>query len=211
MPADRGQRRLQLVAHGEEERTLRVLRPAQLVGEVVEGRRKRRDLPRACDGNGARRLAARERTARRRDPGHRPGDAASEQERDRGRERGADEARRSEPERERSPVGLLARRRAKQHDRLAAALPGGEQEPRAADVDRAACRVLATEAPGGGVRQEQVGLRRREDREALLVGREEAAELVVHALSRILAALRGDEARPVARGRTPRSPRASVG
>ena len=148
-----------------------------------------------ADGNGARRLAARERTARRRDPGHRPGDAASEQERDRGCERGADEARRSEPERERSPVGLLARRRAKQHDRLAAALPGGEQEPRAADVDRAACRVIATQAPGGGVRQEQVGLCRREDREALLVRREEAAELVVHALPRVLAALRGDEAR----------------
>ena len=55
--------------------------------------------------------------------------------------------------------------------------------------------MIATEAPGGGVRQEQVGLCRREDGEALLVRREEAAELVVHALSRILAALRGDEAR----------------
>ena len=42
--------------------------------------------------------------------------------------------------------------------------------------------MLAAQAPGGDVRQEQVGLRRREDRQALLVGREEAAELVVHAL-----------------------------
>ena len=53
--------------------------------------------------------------------------------------------------------------------------------------------MLAAQAPGGDVRQEQVGLRRREDRQALLVGREEAAELVVHALPGVLAALRCDE------------------
>ena len=193
MPADRREGRLQLVADREEERALGVLRPVELLGEVVERRSEGRDLPRPGDRHGPGRLAARERPARGRHTCDRPGDGAGEHEGDGRGEDGADEAGEAEAERERQPVGLLALGRAEQDDRLVPALARGEQEARAAHVERAARRVGAPQASGRALGQEQVRLCGREDREPLLVRREEAPELVVDSPAGVLAALRGDQ------------------
>ena len=135
--ADRGQRRLQLVADREEERALGVLGAVQLLRELVERGRELAELGRALDRKGIGALALREAAARLGDPGDRPGDRAREQEGDDGREHGADQRGEREADEERLPVVRLVARRAEEHDRVAAAESRGVQERLAADVDGA--------------------------------------------------------------------------
>ena len=74
------------------------------------------------------------------------------------------------------PVGGLVAGGAEEHDRVPAAEPGGVHERLAAHVDRAV-RVARRAQLGGGLGgEEQLRLRRRQDREPLLLRGEEAAE-----------------------------------
>ena len=106
--ADRGQRRLQLVADREQERALGVLGVAELLRELVERRRELAELRRSLDRERIGALALGEPPARRGDPGHRARDGPREQERDDGGEDGADERGEREPDEERlssRPIG----------------------------------------------------------------------------------------------------------
>ena len=135
--ADRGQRRLQLVADGEQEGALGVLRAVELLGELVEGGRELAQLGRALDRQLVRALAFRQPAARLGDPRDGPRDGAREQERDDGREDGTDQRGERETDEERLPVVRLVAGRAEQHDRVAAAEAGGVHERLAAHVDGA--------------------------------------------------------------------------
>ena len=95
--ADRGERRLQLVADREEEVPLRLLRALQLVDERVERDGERRDLGGAFDRNRLGMRAARERARRRRDPVDRPRDPARDEERGQRGEQPAGARRDEEP------------------------------------------------------------------------------------------------------------------
>ena len=79
--ADRGQRRLQLVADREQEVPLRLLRLPELRGEVVERDGERRDLGGSLDRHRLGMRAAREAPRRGGDAVDRPRDAPREQER----------------------------------------------------------------------------------------------------------------------------------
>ena len=79
--ADRGERRLQLVADREEEVPLGLLRLPELRGELVEGAGERRDLGCTLDRHRLWMRAAREAPGRGRDAADRTRDAAREQER----------------------------------------------------------------------------------------------------------------------------------
>ena len=79
MAPDRGERRLQLVADGEEERPLAFLGSRQLAREVVEGGCERRDLARSGHGKRLGIVSGGERPARLRHPGHRARDRAREE------------------------------------------------------------------------------------------------------------------------------------
>ena len=81
--ADRGQRRLQLVADREQEVPLALARDGELLRHLVERLRERGELGRALLGQRRRRLAGGERVARDRDAPHRPHDRARDQERER--------------------------------------------------------------------------------------------------------------------------------
>src|SRR4029079_9370678 len=67
MPADRSQRGLQLVADGEEEGALRILRTVKLLRELVERSRELAELGRALDREWVRALAFGQPAARRGD------------------------------------------------------------------------------------------------------------------------------------------------
>jgi hypothetical protein len=121
-------------------------------------------------------LAGGELAARGRHPRDRAGDRAREHERDDGGERCADERGEREAEGERPPVCRLAVGRTEQHDRLLAVAPRRVEKRCAADVERPARRRPDPELIGGRRREEKLRLGLREDREALLVGGEKAAE-----------------------------------
>ena len=174
--ADRGERRLQLVADGEQERPLGVLGAVELLRELVEGGRELAELGRPLDRQRLGALAFREASARLGDPGDGAGDGAREQERGDGREDGAEQGGEREADEEGIPVGGLVAGGAEEHDRIPAAEPGGVHERLTAHVDRPVRVALRAQQRGGLRRQEQLRLRRRQDREPLLLGREEAAE-----------------------------------
>ena len=150
--ADRGERCLQLVAHGEEERPLGLLGAAELPGEVVERRRERRGLARARDRERLGRRTCCERPARVGDACDGPRDRPREEQRDDGGEPGADEPGDAEPEGERRPVGGQLRRGPQEDDRLVAVPAGRVEEARATHLDAA-----ARDAPGA----QSLGARRR--------------------------------------------------
>ncbi len=79
IPADRGQRRLQLVADREEEASLRRASRCELLGELVEGEGERGQLGGTFDRQRLRMRAAREAPARRGDPRDGPDDPPREQ------------------------------------------------------------------------------------------------------------------------------------
>ena len=93
-----------------------------------------------------------------------------------GREDGADQRGESEPDEERLPVVRLVAGRAEEHDRVAAAEAGGVHERLAAHVDGAVRLPGAAAARRLPCREQQLRLRRRQDRQRLLLGGEEAAE-----------------------------------
>ncbi len=89
--ADRGERRLQLVADGEQERLLRLTCATELLGEVVERNRERRELGGTLDRHRLGARAAREASCSLGDAMHGPRDPAREQERGERGERAAHE------------------------------------------------------------------------------------------------------------------------
>ena len=91
VPADRRQRRLQLVAHGEQERTLGVARRSELLDHLVERLGERGELGRAFGLERLVTLVGGERARGRRDALDRTHDRAREQERQHGRDAGAGE------------------------------------------------------------------------------------------------------------------------
>ena len=174
--ADRGQRRLELVADREQERALGVLRAVEVVGELVEALGERGDLGRALLRERAGALAGGEREARLRDALDRPRDGPGEQERGEGGDRRADRGGDPEGDRERLEIGGLERRRAQQDDGLPALRMGGVEVAVAADVDRALRGLPVAEGGAAVGRQQQRGLLQRQDRHPLLLGVEEDAE-----------------------------------
>ncbi len=193
MAADRGQRGLELVADGEQERPLRILCARELVREVVERRGERRCLPWTGHRQRLGMLTRRERTAGIGHAGDRPRDGTGEEQRDDPRQRRSHEPGEAEPEREGRPVGGLPRRGAEEHDRLVAVAAGGIEEARPADVDAPAREGARADPPRARAREQQLGLGGREDRESLLVGREEPSQLDLRSPRGLVAPLRGDQ------------------
>ena len=174
--ADRRQRGLELVAHREQERALRVLRPLELGGQVVERAGETGDLRRPLDGERRGARPGRELGARVRDARDRAGDRTGEEPRDDRGERGADDAGERQPDDERPPVGGLPVGGSEEDDRLRAGRACGVEEALAAHVDRAACGQPRADALGACLGQEERGLLRRQDGEPLLVGGQEPSQ-----------------------------------
>ena len=193
MAADRGQRRLQLVADGQQERALRILGAVQLLGELVERRRELAQLGRALDGQRLGALALRQPAARLGDARYRLRDRPREQEGDDRGEHRADGGGDREPHEEGVPVVRLVARGAEQDDGIAASEPGRIDERLAAHLDGAVGTARSSQLLGAAVGEEQLGLGRREDREALLLGREEAAEGRLSAWERVRRVLGDDQ------------------
>ena len=193
MAADRRERRLELVADRQQERPLRLLRALELVREMVEGRCERGGLPRPGDRKPLGPLAARQRPARLGDAGDRPRDRTGEEQRDDGSERRPDETGEPEPERERCPVGGLARGGAEEDDRLVAVPACRIEEARAAHLETAARGGARSDALGARVGEQERRLRGSEDREPLLVRGEELPELVLRPPAGIGASLGRDQ------------------
>ena len=89
--ANGGERRLELVADREQERLLRLASARQLLGEIVERNRERRQLGRSFRGNGLRSRATCEAPRGLRDTMHGSRDSSREQERSEGGKRAAHE------------------------------------------------------------------------------------------------------------------------
>ena len=146
VPADRGERRLQLVTDGEEELPLRVLGAVELLRQLVERRRELTQLRRALDRERVRALTLREPPARLRHLRDRPGDGPREEQgHDRGQD-GAHERGDREPREEWLPVRGLVARRTEEHDGVTVAEARGEHERIALHVDGAVCAPLRAAA-----------------------------------------------------------------
>ena len=105
VPADRGQRRLQLVADREQEVALAFARGLELLGHVVERLGEGHELARADLRHRRRRLTRRESMAGRRDTPDRPHDRSGDGEREQRREERAGERGKQEILQERVPGG----------------------------------------------------------------------------------------------------------
>ena len=173
---DRRQRGLELVAHREQERALRVLRPLELGGQVVERAREAGDLGRPFHGERRGTRAGAELGARVRDTRDRACNRAGEEPRDDRGERGADDARERQPDDERPPVGGLPIGGSKEDDRLRARRACGVEKALPAHLDRAACGQPGADALGACLGQEERGLHRRQDCEPLLIGGKESPQ-----------------------------------
>ena len=193
MAADRGERCLELVADRQQERPLSLLCALELVREMVEGRCQRRGLSRPGDREPLGPLALCERTARHGHARDRPCYRTREEQRDEGGERRSDEAGQPEPERERCPVGGLARGRTEEDDRLVAVPARCIEEARAAHLEAAARRGARSDALGACAGEQERRLRGSDDREPLLVRGEELPELVLRPPAGIGASLGRDQ------------------
>ena len=167
VPDHGGERRLQLVTDGEQERALGVAGVLELVRHVVERLGERRELGRALGRDGARCDTCREALARLDDATERPRDSSCEQERDRGRERDADARRDQQPFQVRTPGCGADNSRAQQHERLSGNRPG-RVEP-FLPVDRK--RSVAAARRAG--REELRRPAERRDDDAFVLAREE--------------------------------------
>ena len=142
----------------------------------MKASRELAELGRPLDREWIGALALRQPSARGGDAGDGPGHRPREEKGDDGREDGADQSRDREPDQEGLPVVGLIAGRAEEHDRVAASQSGGVQERLAANVDGAVGAPARTERLRGRGREEKLGLLGRQDRQPLLLGREEAAE-----------------------------------
>ncbi len=177
MAADRRQRRLQLVADRQQERTLGVLREAKLVGELVERGRELSHLLRPLDAQRLRALARGQPPACSGHPRHGLRHRPRERERGQRGERGAHQPGQAEPDEERRPVRSLVAHRAEQDDRVAVGRARGVEKLLAAHLDGPVCGAACAQVRRSVGREQQLGLREREDGQALLLGREEAPDL----------------------------------
>src|SRR5262245_18599606 len=165
--ADRRERRLQLVAHRQQERALGSTGAGELARHRIERFRETAHLGRPCERERLGLLAVGETTARARDSQHGPGDVAGEHRSHRHREEAADRACGDEREPERPALGAHgACSTQEQHD-VGAARPGGVEVFAVVDRDPA----------GWALRQKQPRLFLRKDQEPFVLRREKAAEL----------------------------------
>ena len=186
---DRRERRLQLVAHRQQERLLGLPGTPELGRHVVERRRELDDLGGAALGE--RRLMQPRRQVARGvgDKADRPGDGARQHEGPARREQGPDDAGDQQRETEWPPVAGREPGRAQQHHCLCSGGLRGVEEAGAAHRHDPVRADPAQQRRPAFRRHEQRRLAQRQDRDPLVLRREERAELGEARVGRGLARL----------------------